>query len=118
MVVRKIDQENDGRLNHGFFKVVMHIACSRLLAAAMTSTLLELIGSVNKSIEKALLRRQDRIRRSDVSILYGSPSKSFLIQKTPQWLRQQLGREDLQSWYVPANPINEFNPPTSESTAS
>jgi hypothetical protein len=28
MVVRKIDQENDGRLNHGFFKVVMHIACT------------------------------------------------------------------------------------------
>jgi hypothetical protein len=28
MVVRKIDQENDGRLNHGFFKVVMHIACN------------------------------------------------------------------------------------------
>jgi hypothetical protein len=28
MVIRKIGQKNDGRLNHGFFKVVMHIACS------------------------------------------------------------------------------------------
>jgi hypothetical protein len=32
MVVRKIDQENDGRLNHGFFKVVMHIAYTTFLA--------------------------------------------------------------------------------------
>jgi hypothetical protein len=84
----------------------------------MTFTLMELIGSVNISIEKASLRRKDRIIQSDVSILYGRPPKSFLIQQTPQWRQQRLGREDHQSWYVPANPIDEFNPPTSESAAS
>jgi hypothetical protein len=29
IVVRKIDQKNDSRLNHGFFKVVMHVTTPR-----------------------------------------------------------------------------------------